>query len=110
MYLSDAIDMGSLQSGQAFGCLADSQGNRCAWGGAYQAAGIALMNGEGSSESIPLDWGWAFQQEAHCPACRSMPETVETIIAHLNDHHKWTRPRIADWVRAQEIRFGIRKE
>lgn len=31
------------------------------------------------------------------------------LIVHLNDHHKWTREQIADWVESQDLdlRFEV---
>lgn len=36
---------------------------------------------------------------AVCPACvLAHPQRLYVVIAHLNDQHKWTRERIADWL------------
>lgn len=34
----------------------------------------------------------------NCPACRVHGVQMDHIIAHLNDHHKWSIERIADWL------------
>jgi hypothetical protein len=38
-----------------------------------------------------------------CPACGDLTAFGPFItILHLNDHHKWTREQIADWVQTIE--------
>lgn len=36
-------------------------------------------------------------QWARCPDCRAIAG-LHSVIAHLNDDHKWDRNRIADWL------------
>jgi hypothetical protein len=37
--------------------------------------------------------------EIPCPACGKVgAECHLTLLAHLNDDHRWTRERIADWL------------
>lgn len=35
------------------------------------------------------------------------PHKIEHLIIHLNDHHKWTREEIAEWLEDQERVLGI---
>ena len=46
---------------------------------------------------------------ALCPACvLSHPQRLYAVIAHLNDHHKWTRERIADWLEALPLDLTLK--
>src|SRR5262245_37239461 len=48
----------------------------------------------------------------HCPCdCLTMVERrpVEYCVMHLNDCHKWTRERIADWVQTVEEAYARQK-
>lgn len=50
-------------------------------------------------EGFDYDPRW---REELCPACHGIYEHVHRLIPHLNDEHKWTRERIADWVQTLE--------
>lgn len=43
-----------------------------------------------------------------CPAnhCATTVNLSDMVI-HLNDHHNWTRERIADWLEAEEEKLGF---
>ena len=44
-----------------------------------------------------------------CPEMdRPEPMHVSTAVIHLNDHHKWSRERIADWLDTLDIDLTIR--
>lgn len=109
MKLSEAIKLGSLLRGQAF-CeyMTLIQPVRsCALGAALEAMGrdkAALP----SKEAARI-WSWAADvgHPTNCPVC--LPEfkiqhgcSVLSMITHLNDKHRWTRERIADWVESIE--------
>jgi hypothetical protein len=104
MRLSEAIRLGSMIRPQAFGA-AFEDGKSCAIGAAADAVGLLNTTRNSAQE-------WSFfdvlartssslghKQEAACPACHTS-ETIwlPSIIVHLNDHHKWTREQIADWI------------
>ena len=117
MRLSEAILLGSVGTGQAFGKLNDGQGNTCAYGSALAAEGIqvTIYRAFEIPTIIPLEWAWAFKisSKACCPAedCNSFDlhsgGPCINIIIGLNDRHKWSRPRIAEWVAQEEVRLGI---
>ena len=43
-------------------------------------------------DSHALLFGWLNS------VCRPPPATLWTVVTHLNDYHRWSRERIADWV------------
>ena len=98
MRLSEAIMLGSTLSHQVFNRMHDSKGGRCALGAAYHAMGIDQYD-----KTVPDIWPWTYER-AFCPECAN-PWPVFMLIAHcLNDGHRWSRERIADWVATVEPR------
>jgi hypothetical protein len=94
MRLSEAMRLGTLVTAQAFRALFMGDG-ACAWGAALLAVGA---NSERSLRSAARRrWPWAFAVSVNCPSC-GRSRLVWEVIAHLNDHHRWTRERIGAWV------------
>jgi hypothetical protein len=97
MKLSEAIRLGAMMKPQGFGL---GSGNRkaertCALGAAYEAGNVT-----GSWPSLVQ--AFPIVKEAEEQACPACGETQDGLIAHINDHHRWTREEIADWVEAIE--------
>lgn len=42
-----------------------------------------------------------------CSECESATGTLLNTIYHLNDDHRWTRERIADWLYDEEEKLGF---
>jgi hypothetical protein len=99
--LSDAIHAGAKLRPQAFGFYQEAGGS-CALGAAYEAVSVA--DGRPWTSTLPFDHPWVALlvalMEVPCPACGYLH--YENQITHLNDKHRWTRERIADWVATQE--------
>lgn len=109
MELSDAIKAGAKLHPQAFGLLVTRRKGEivatCALGAALQAAGCSVDH---LTETFPLLASGKLWPE---PPCGCFPvghlaATVDMLITHLNDDHRWTRERIAAWVRHLE-RKGV---
>jgi hypothetical protein len=94
MRLSEAIRLGAKMGPQAFGQLRHQRAT-CALGAAAQAIGMR-------SVLILKEWPWLATTRDKCPECMLINVPVLTIIPHLNDHHLWSRERIADWVETLE--------
>lgn len=99
MKLSEAIRLGAALKPQAFG-HAYSGARSCALGAAADAMGI---------DYYKTNWAAVlsgFTGEYHCPVAGCVDsgwmKYVGLIITHLNDNHRWTRERIADWVESLE--------
>jgi hypothetical protein len=94
--LSEAIRLGAMLKPQGFGWFNTDDGGTCAMGAAMQAAGHIR------------DWPVVKKSPAACPACPLVRVSDNThnatgaMIVHLNDDHRWTRERIADWVATLE--------
>lgn len=92
----------------------------CAWGAAIDAAGLTIklkpkdgslsfgapIRGAAIDSSdyyldVPPEWSRLLSITQQCPACALGGEGT-VLIAHLNDHHSWTREQIADWVETIE--------
>lgn len=109
MKLSEAIRLGSMLKPQAFGSYR-ADGGTCAMGAAIDAIGGLVA---GKSDEV---WPIVAQGPAVCPECADVihrhhhpynPYVVVcnptgAMIIHLNDDHRWTRERIADWVQTIE--------
>ena len=110
MRLSEAIRLGAMLKPQGYEMLID-QGDTCALGAAFDACGLITEGFDGFSEEdyearvFPL-FPLLRQATLPCPACGFTPyidgENFTDNIAHLNDEHRWTRERIADWVATVE--------
>lgn len=101
--LSEAMRLGSMLRPQLF-CALHSEEGSCAAGAALEAVGGLRAKSFGSI------WPWTKIQDPalRCPDVCSFtdlvgePLCVIDLIVHLNDHHGWTRERIADWVATVE--------
>lgn len=96
--LSEAIRLGSMMKPQAY---TDAEiGASCALEAACEAIGLAAC------EWVRLDSQYPILDRAdiHCPLCSSTDdqEAFEEVVYHLNDDHKWSRERIADFVETIE--------
>lgn len=98
MTLSEAMRLGAMVTPQAFGLLRDGEGT-CALGAAYVAVGLLKASCCGIATAharFPV-----LATEATCPLCGYIRE-LDSIVAHLNDDHYWTREQIADFVETIE--------
>lgn len=104
MKLSEAILLGSMLRPQAFGHMTDGVGT-CAWGAAEEAMGTPLndlRNSRGKIGALRPQWNWTADEQDQCPVCGLTRDVANIISEHLNDTHRWTRERIAEWVAAIE--------
>lgn len=107
MKLSEAIRLGSMLRPQGFQSIA-KEGRTCAIGAAYEAVGIdcAALKSKSIPERFAIIGLHLPQVLATdlipCPACARLHNGVGYTIPHLNDHHRWTREQIADWVETLE--------
>lgn len=94
--LSEAIRLGAMLRPQAYGHLFRiSDGTSCAFGAAFEARGIAFGT---SLDMVPWRQWWTWlPNSVACPACAQENYAADQIV-HLNNDHRWTRERIADWV------------
>jgi hypothetical protein len=96
--LSVAIRLGALLKPQTFGHYSDEVGT-CAMGAVFEAVGSTLGVGLSDEMSDQLDRA----NLSPCPVSGCAHDHNErATMPHLNDHHKWTRERIADWVQTIE--------
>lgn len=104
MKLSEAIRLGAMLKPQGFGMLFDGEGT-CANGAALDACGLLAEIG---THILKNRFPIVEVQAERCFVCEkymaklAFSTTLGGLVAHLNDDHKWTRERIADWVESQE--------
>lgn len=117
MRLSEAIRLGAMLKPQGFGDLwtggvravegrlVDTPVHSCALGAAWDALGCGWRD---PLKDPPPAICAFLNQPAICPSCfLRRRANLGQIVAHLNDHHRWTRERIADWVESQEARAAV---
>lgn len=121
MRLSDAIRLGAMWSPQGYLELAAKDGGTCALGAAALAMGVDPAAHEAMRYAV-LEVRWpVLDDPARCPACSRLKSAwrrfrqeevyVEDVIIHLNDDHKWSRERIAQWVEAIErVKYAHHRE
>jgi len=85
MKLSEAITLGAMLTPQAVGHFIDARGGRCAWASAIDATGRGQKG-----------WSWT-KRTVNCPDC-GITNPAVIIVIHLNDTHRWSRHRIAEWI------------
>ncbi len=95
MKLSEAIREGAKQGPQAFGVTFGPNGASCVLGSALLAIGA-----EGPYTRVFTHFDVALQTVDHPENWNTA--SVLTITRDLNDHYRWTREAIADWVEAVE--------
>lgn len=101
MRLSEAIRLGAMLMPQAFGAMhMEQHGVRssCAIGAATDALGLSTATG-GIYKEFPY---LTVILEQRCHLCHFTALYPLEMVSHLNDYHRWTRERIADWVALNE--------
>lgn len=109
MKLSEAMRLGAMLRPQGYGFY-QTLGGSCAYGAAMEACGIpaGVQNGI-SDEPLRTLFPISRRVATQCPACTAAEwaacgddRTVDGIVPHLNDDHRWTREQIAAWVETIE--------
>lgn len=116
MRLSEAIRLGATMRPQSVGHFLDDDGASCAQGAALDAVGRLSESATECRYAMSELWPWSYYSQhivgtlkgVTCPdggghMCRYYADdSINGIIAHLNNEHRWTRERIADWVELHE--------
>ncbi len=95
--LSEAMRLGAMLKPQGFSGFRHN-GRTCALGAVADSIGGVSLDG------VVSYYSHLTVQPATCPACVSSaysPKSLVGAIIHLNDTHRWTRERIADWIEAE---------
>jgi hypothetical protein len=109
MKYSEAILLGSMVTEQAFG--ESGIGIRaCANRAARIAVGASSITGvSNSGPDITTLFPIAATEGIECPQCGKSSHDISPctedlcgLVAHLNDRHRWTRERIADFIATHE--------
>lgn len=102
MTFGEAIRVGAQIRPQCFGgwwkyCGEEQALGSCATGAAYE--GLTGLAGAAPNDLVTTlqDTFPGLRAEVFCPVCRTNTVQVIGIAEHLNDRHRWTRERIADW-------------
>lgn len=115
MLLSEAMRIGASWSKQIFGELLDANNNTCAVGSVAQVVG--LLRDVDCKYGVIIDnlrkmYPIMNNNDRYCPNNCPSPYKRDVLytIFHLNDVHKWTREKIADWIEGIEKKEGIKNE
>jgi hypothetical protein len=115
---SEALRLGAMVSQQAFGTIGNTEWS-CAlgaiaigynWNGnpdpktifdpdhpGYDAYRLVLPDTRKHREKIQGNWPTA------CPVHGCLTADGHAMLPHLNDDHRWSRNRIADWLETQGL-------
>ena len=126
MKLYEAIRLGSMLHPQTFDHLEEFRrvyspnpliGVRkivvatCAMGAAFKALGIT------NETEVPNEWRSEEEVSVSCPTksdevsyCGDPDCSMSDMVMHLNDTHRWTREKIADWLEPIEEAKVVAKE
>lgn len=102
MPLSVAIRLGAMMKPQYYGSyFSDDHGASCAIGAAFDAIGRPGAVQDWTVGGVE-HWDRLTDRlkKLPCPECNRIQS--QEIIPHLNDDHRWTRERIADYVELHE--------
>lgn len=105
MKISEAMRKGAKMGPQLFGMFGDGTGGSCGQGAIALGAGLAtsetlMPHLTAQARKLLKEYFPELRSISACPAC-PVHLYVDEGIVHLNDHHKWTRERIAGWIEAQ---------
>jgi len=99
MKLSEAMRLGAMMRPQAFGVLINRDtGGTCAIGAVMDAVGILGQFGaHGRLQEVYPELTFQSVGGTINPITGAVYSRWQTIV-DLNNYHKWTRERIADWI------------
>lgn len=104
MKMYEAMRLGSMMWEQAFGVGWSLDGKRCAVVTATSAACVDRF--PVYSLKVPCPLGCSHAIPSYFIGEESQPTAhVNQVCAHLNDKHRWTREKIADWLEPIEEKF-----
>lgn len=122
MKLSEAMREGAQIRGQCSGVYFGNFGSldylSCAIGAVIEGAGLMTpiidaneVAGSLVSQALPGEWpeiheGTICPDDGNCPHAggerlSKYRSSLLNVILHLNDDHKWTREKIADWLESK---------
>jgi hypothetical protein len=90
---------------QAFGDYFKGRHASCALGAAYEGMYRLPDNADGTRPTRDLEWFFDCLEGTvrRCPADGCLKRlSLASILVHLNDHHRWTRDRIAAWLEGEQ--------
>jgi hypothetical protein len=89
---------------QAFGEYYHGHSASCALGAAYEAMYRLPDDAQGRRPTRDLDWFFdCLDTVKPCPqdGCRKRI-SLDALLVHLNDDHRWSRERIASWLAGED--------
>lgn len=106
MKLSEAIRLGAMMKPQDFSNGGRTTNSTCA----REAAADAVGENDWFEACRRQEWQWTYAVKIVCPVCRGYERALACVIAYcLNDLHKWSRERIADFVEQIENQQNVPK-
>lgn len=135
MTFSEAIKLGAMQKSQTFGqekavrrkwlFFGPKIESSCAIQAAIDAAGCVTIPYDKPRDGndgfrpgrttgvvkMPDEWLSVIHRSEPCPVCNAVAPLHRIVAHHLNDKHRWTRTRIAEWVATieQKVEEGKRQ-
>jgi len=102
--LADAILMGSRRRPeQLYGGYFEGTGRSDAFGAAYEGVYRLPADATGIRPKSIYKFFACLDNAVHrCPAGCRKQLLLDSLLIHLNDDHRWSRERIAEWVASRD--------
>jgi hypothetical protein len=102
--LADAILVGTeRRHQQSFGTYFGPEGGSCALGAAYEGIYLLPRDVQGTRpKRLDRFFDCLENVSRRCPAGCRKQVPIAAMIVHLNDDHRWSRERIAAWLRGSQ--------
>jgi hypothetical protein len=101
---------GAKQGPQVFNAFFGIDEGSCAMGAVAKSTGIAsfrLADGEDLCQMFPelRKYAECPEKNDNCIINHYYRYSLSNVIVCLNDHHRWSRQRIAEWLANRELKF-----
>lgn len=110
MRFTEALLLGSMNSQQQFHMNSGDEPGRCALETAVEANGGDIKHGWHQAYRM---WSWLttkITMDCPCdPNCNFLSKESQLFefVYHLNDGHRWPRPKIAEWIKQYEDQYDV---
>jgi hypothetical protein len=100
MRISEAMRKGAALGPQLFNRLMDDEGGSCAYGAVIKVSTALtdILGGMAPEAVCPVGPCAHFTADGLHRA--QQPVGLLRVVVHLNNDHRWTREKIADWIEA----------
>lgn len=109
---AEAMRAGIPLGPQTFDRFGGAYGASCALGAGLRGLGVSAR-ADYVKQIFRQHYPYMLRaRRIHCPAShvldkQCLQNSLQDMVMHLNDYHRWTREKIADWLYAEEEKLGF---